>query len=286
MAAIELGVPYYIYNPSVSQYCALNAPADPNFVGYVTDITGLDDAGVRENAQVIVAGDGGHHGPFWRDRRPWTLSGIIMPTFPLLARDKAQELLEGILGQAMQADGYLTWTPADSIQRMLAFRKQQPVRITKGQSNVEKLFQVAAVTADFRVVAWQVSTLSASNNLPGGTGAQIIAQNLGNADAAPKFVLSNKSTGNIVIQNVTTNKSLVLDNPPLSGGDAITVDLTGPYPTIIEQNSGLDYSGYLDALQTDWTIALAGVNSVANGNNTFNVTGVTSCTLSWRHSWV
>lgn len=289
MAAIELGVPYYFYTPNQANYFALGAPADANFCGYVNEVTGLDSPGVRENAQVVVAGDGGYHGAFWKDRRPWTMSGSIMPQFPLLARDQAQEKIEGIIMACMIADGWLTWTPADGIQKMVAFRAQQPPRMTRGQSTVDKAFQIACVSADWRVLSWNTITVSATGASPLTTGT---AQNLGNADAAPKFVITGPFTnaGNVTITNTITNKSIVLDTPAIAAGTTWTIDLTGTYPTVFDSN-GINHDGAVDPLLTDWTIAVAGTVSVANGNNAFRITGSGSSAASglavtWRHSWL
>src|SRR5436305_9681427 len=185
MAAIELGVPYFFYNNAQTDYFALNAPADAKFVGYVTDITGLDDTGVRENAQAVVAGDGGYHGPFWQDRRPWTMSGIIMPTLPVLARDVAQERMQNILGQTLKINGTLLWTPADGIQRYLPFRKQQTVRIARGQSNVERTFQIAAVSSEYRVFSAAVHSAIAQT-----ATYQCSVPNAGNTDAAVDLTIN------------------------------------------------------------------------------------------------
>lgn len=287
MAGIELGIPYYLYTPGLANYFVLNAPADANFVGYVDDITGLDSSGVRENAQVVVAGDGGYHGPFWRDRRPWTISGFIMPSFPLVSRDQAQEKLEGIVMAAMRSDGSMFWTPADGIQRQLNFRVQQPVRVTTGQSKVEKRFAIACVSADWRVVG---STLL-SAAVTGGDGSTVACQNQGNADAAAKFTITGPwtSAGNLTITDLTTGKAIVLDTPTIPAGTTWTIDLTGTYPTVVDSGGG-NHDGAVDPLLTDWSIGVAGTLTVSGGNNTFRINGFGSTAASglqvqWRHSW-
>lgn len=289
MAAIELGCPYFIYNPAATAYVALNAPADGSFVGYVDDITGLDSPGIRENAQVVVAGDGGYHGPFWKDRRPWTISGFVVPSFPLVTRDQAQEKLEGIIMQAMASDGTMLWTPADGIQRLLPFRAQQPPRITIGQSKVEKRFTLGLVTADWRVVGATVLSVS-------GTGASPLtlaaATNLGTADAAPKFTITGPigAGTSITITNITTGKAISLvAGTVVSAGTQAVIDLSATYPTVT--NAGVDASGAIDPLATDWSIAVAGTLSVTSGSNVFRLTGLgtsgaTGLQVQWRHSWV
>lgn len=284
MAAIELGVPYYIYAPNGSSYACLNNPSDGNFVGYVTDITGLDSAGVRENAQVVVAGDGGYHGPFWRDRRPWTISGIIMPTFPLLARDQAQEKLEGIVGQAMQVDGSLWWTPADGVQKLTKFRNQQPVRVGTGQSNVSKTFQISCVSADYRIYG---STLN-SITLNSANSYTATAQNLGNADAPAKYTITGPVSTALYISNLTTGLYVTID-ATIGSGVSWVLDMTGTYPTLVD-NVGNDQYGTINPLATNWNLAVSGIETVSGGNNSFDVTGglsgAASVEIQWNNAWL
>lgn len=286
MAAIELGTPYFIYTPSLGTYFALNAPADANFVGYTDDITGLDSPGIRENAQVVNSGDGGYHGPFWKDRRPWTMSGPIMPQFPVSSRDAAQEKIEGILAASTQADGYLTWTPADTIQRLLAFRYQQPARMTTGQSKAQKNFSFACVSADYRIVS---NSLLVTGPTTGAFPTNLVCQNLGNTAASPVFKITGPWTSPLVITNTTTGKKLTL-NASCAAGHFIGIDLTGVYPTVLT-DLGVDLYGSIDPLNTDWSIAVESNLVVAGGNNTFQVaasgsSGASAAQVAWRHSWV
>lgn len=289
MAAIELGCPYKFYSSDLSDNFVLNDPTDPNFVGYVTDITGLDDAGVRENAQVVVAGDGGYHGPFWQDRRPWTFSGIIMPTMPVISRDAAQEHIQKVLGTAMRQDGYLTWTPADGITRFLPYRKQQPMRIATGQSKVEKTFQLAAVSADYRIYNYAQSVVSQSGASPLNMAP---VTNLGNADA-PFTATITGPMNTFALLNLTTGKRITV-NYNLLALDAVVLDLTGTYPTVTEVDFSGNIYGSVDPLLSDWTLALApGVNvfqlleavpGTYAGSPTSNSSS--GLQLQWRDAWL
>jgi hypothetical protein len=262
MAAIELGCFYYVYNPSSSQYFCLNDPTDPSFVGYVSDITGIDSAGVRENAQQKSAASGGYHGPFWADRRPWTISGFIFPTTPLSSRSAAQNLMQGILMQCLQEDGYLTWIPSDGIQKVIAFRNQQPYRSTKGQSNVERNFLISGVAADWRIFSQAVSNAVAHGATGGGNAVYLgNLTNEGNADSPFSATISGPING-FTIANTTTGKNFVY-NAVVPQNQQVVVDFEGTYPSVVFQ--GVDASGFVNPTTTDWTIA------VAPGNNTFVV---------------
>lgn len=291
MAAIETGAKYWIYNPTQTEWVTFNDPTDSKFVGYINDITGLDDSGVRENAQSVVAGDGGYHGPFWEDRRPWTMSGFIYPTFPTTARSAAQTALQGVMSKCLRADGYLMWLPSDGITKFLRFRKQQPTRITPGQSNVEKTFQIAGVAADYRIYASGApKTISATSGYQLYTATCV---NNGNADAPPVFTFSvSGGIVNPIIQNDATLKQLLFNHT--FDSRVITIDLTQTYPTVTDA-FGTDYSGYVDPINSDWSIAVTSVPDAAPFDNTFSLFsttggylggGTANLQIAWNDAYV
>lgn len=283
MAGIELGCPYSVSVGGVT--AVFNVPSDPNFVGYTKDVTGLDMYGVRENAQVVTAGDGGYHGPFWRDRRPFTLAGFIQPAFPLASRDAAQNKLSAVAGGCFRTDGTLLWTPAgDGIQRGINFRTQQPLRLTIGQSNVEKNFLFAGVCRDWRILTWAQSSVTAVANGATTFPANPSTTNNGNADGALKLTLTGPMTF-VSIQNSVSLKKLTFTGSGLvvAAGTTAVIDLTGVYPVIT--NNGSDVSNLIDPLNTDYTIG------VVPGASTWTITasGMTSGTsqaqIQWNDSW-
>jgi hypothetical protein len=89
-----------------------NDPSDPDYVGPVDDVTGLDSAEVREAATDAVEAHGGFHGNFWSGRRPVTIQSTITPNdAPTIAsrEDKLEKLRRS--SQALTRDGYLIWFP-------------------------------------------------------------------------------------------------------------------------------------------------------------------------------
>lgn len=285
MTAIELGAFYAVYTPDLSQHFDLNNPLSANQVGLVTDVTGLDSPGVRENAQINVAGDGGYHGPFFRDRRPWTISGVIVPQFPLSSRDAAQEKIEAVMGAAMRGDGILVWYPSDGIQRGINFRQQQPVRISIGQSNADKRFFIAGVSADWRISSGTLKTVTTTQV---GSPILLNTTNNGNADAAVYIALNGPMNGPVTITNTTTGKIFTLITAPgflPSNLYILPVNLIGTYP-VITRNDGVNFYGSVDPLNSDWTIA------AAPGVNTWSVAFAggggagTAVSISWTDSWL
>lgn len=54
-----------------------NDPADADYVGVLTNISGLDSPDLRESADDLIGDDGGIHGNFYHGRRPIVLEGMI-----------------------------------------------------------------------------------------------------------------------------------------------------------------------------------------------------------------
>lgn len=72
----QYGVKYTLTGPDGSR-AVFNDPSDVDYVGQLTDLTGLDSAEVREAADDLIGDDGGVHGEFYYGRRPLTMSGRI-----------------------------------------------------------------------------------------------------------------------------------------------------------------------------------------------------------------
>ncbi len=282
MPGIELGAPYWLYTPDQTKYVALNQPTDLNFVGYVDDITGLDDAGVRENAQVTVAGDGGYHGPFWRDRRPWSIAGTYMPTLPTTARSASAQALGYVLNQCLRQDGWLVWTNSDNITRFLRFRKQQPRRDATGTAKVNRTFQIQCVSAD-----WRCYTSGTANSVAAtGSSPALSTTSIGDSDAPFTAVITGPIDAPVLV-NTTTGKALTFLAVGGSGlipsGMTAVINLFGTYPTVT-RSDGAVLDGYVDPINSDWTIAVGpGIDSwTLNGTGTTSATGLQ---LNWYDAW-
>lgn len=146
-----------------------NDSTDPDFVGYLTDITGLDSAEVRENADNISGQDGGIHGDFFYGRRPITLSGSMINVISAEDRnEKTTKMLQAC--NAMRADATLEWTPEGGEPTYVKVRRsQQAPRVTGGWA---KDFQIGLVSADSKLysVAEQAKESSVSAAVKYATG--------------------------------------------------------------------------------------------------------------------
>jgi hypothetical protein len=107
--AVTYGDRYELVGPD-GWTAVFNEDTHPNYVGMLTEVTGLDSPEVRESAQDIVEGDGGVHGNFYFSRRPITMSARIFGHGSLLERetriDRARRATI-----AMRADAMLKWKP-------------------------------------------------------------------------------------------------------------------------------------------------------------------------------
>lgn len=278
----EIGASMYVCDPSQTYYASFNTPSDPNFVGYNSDITGFDSPEVRENASNTNAGDGGHHGPFWHGRRPFTVSGMIVPTTPVLARSAAQTKIDNVLNRCLRQDGYLVYTPSDGISRYLLIRKQQPHRITSGQSAVQKNYQISGVSRDYRFYT------SGSPNAVSDTGSSpsLDATNGGDYDAPARYTITGPVNQPIIYCS-TSGKAIHFTNLPsgtIPSGVQAIVDFTTEYPSAYMVSGGASFYGYLDAILTDFTTALPPGMSNWQLLGTA-MTGVTSLEVQWNDAW-
>lgn len=286
MGAIELSALYTIYDNNADAIATLNNPTDDNFCGYVTAVTGLDAPGVRENAQTINAGDGGYHGPFWKDRRPWTIAGIIQPTTPALSRSNAERKLSLVMNNCFQDDGYVMWVDSADVTRFFPFRTQQPTRFTEGSSPVEKEFLISGVCEDWRTYTATYNSISTDIG-DAGSGAGLTAlgaENMGDVVAPCKFLIE-QAMANPVIVNDTTGYVIEIDTIyAIGSGQSLTVDCTGRYPTCL-RSDGADLSGYINATTTNWDIGMIpGANNWRLYGTEVSESG-NQMTVYWYDAW-
>lgn len=108
--APETGAKYTLTSPD-GVTATFNDPFDPNYVGMLAEVTGLDSADVRESADDLVEADGGQHGYFWLGRRPIVLNGRVFGHASVAQR--AARLDRGRRASfALRGDSTLSWKPS------------------------------------------------------------------------------------------------------------------------------------------------------------------------------
>src|SRR5690349_4561344 len=129
--APQFGVPYTLVGPDGTR-AVFNDDTDPDFVGALTNISGLDSADVRDSGDIITQFDGGVNGPNYFGRRPIVVEGVSYGHGDALERSQR---LDKIIraSQAMRGDAVLQWTPTGGEPLELGtLRRSQPLRVTGG----------------------------------------------------------------------------------------------------------------------------------------------------------
>lgn len=290
---VELGLAYVLVGPDGTR-AVINDSTDPDWVGYLSDPpTGLERAGIRENADTLPEADGGVHGAFRRDRLAFTLQGFIPPDPATSWLARQDRLLRAT--DALSADGALQWTPSAAVPVQLAFRAQQPTRITGKRP---KTFLVAGVSEGSVVESQALhSTLIAPAAAAGGGFSSPVASplvsnalvagaativNAGRSDAWPQIIVSGPAS-NPVITNATIGRSLYLAYT-LAAGEFLAID-TNPRRRQIRLNDQANRYSALDfgRLGSGWWPLRAGNNDIRLGFTSYS-TGAT-VELRWRDAW-
>jgi hypothetical protein len=289
----EFGVPYELEGPD-GQRAVFNDDSDPDYVGVLAEVSGLDSPEVRENAADRVEADGGVHGNFWYGRRPFVLTGrLLAGGSAALRNERATKLLRAT--NAMRADGILRWTPNGSVEQFVRYRRQQPVRITGG---FNKECQVALVSSDAPIYSSELlsDSVDASSETPGGrtynkvynysyatgsvVGATLTATNQGSADTPATLTLTGSIT-DPVITNVTTGEAIALD-VSLAAGEQLQID-TG-HRSIIDPSDNQNRYSTLNFADTTWWALAPGSNTIRLDQYS-NGAGA-SLLVEWRHAWI
>lgn len=288
----QFGVTFILVGPDGTR-AVFNNTTDADYVGMLTDVTGLDNPEVRESADNIVEGDGGVHGSFYYGRRPITLEGMIVnPTSPTNRNQKMTQLMRAC--NAMRSDALLTWTPTGGVQQAILVRKQQPLRIS---GTWQKTFQLSLVAADPRIYAYNPNTANvnaASVGTEPGVGfdlafdmffptgtvlGQLFVSNNGNAVTYPVLTVEGPVT-NPSITNVTTGETIALTYT-LTAGESLVIDTLNH--TVLLNNTTSRY-GAVDFQNTQWW----GLNPGTNELQFLSIASASPAQLvvTWRDAWL
>lgn len=293
---VEQGAVYELVAPSGAR-AVINDPSSPDFAGFLTSApTGLERAGVRENAENLPEADGGIHGAFYRERMPFTLSGVV-DTREDGANVGAQDRLLRATN-ALRADAMLRWVPStidEGVQ--VAFREQQPTRITGRRP---KTFLVAGVAEDPFVYSQTLRSAIVDPAAPGTgglvspitspltSGASIVGQafllNDGSADAWPILTIRGPCV-NASILNATLGLGLAFTFT-LGAGQELYVETNPRRRAVSVGPTGGPYTprySALDFLNSRWWPLTSGINDVRVAFAGFSAGA--QVLLQWRDAW-
>jgi hypothetical protein len=283
----QYGVKYTLTGPDGARV-VFNDKTDANYVGFLSNISGLDSPDVRESADDLIGDDGGVHGLFFYGRRPIVIEGYIDNTpSPYLADSDGNVLTEnGVrnarmtmlqrVTNAMRRDLEIRWQPEGGVEQMVRVRRQQPLRIA-GAYN--KSFQAALVAADPRIYGTAINEIRFDPNVDS------TATNKGTMRTPPTATVYGPTSGTmtgIEIHNHTTGEYIVFaPSYALAPGQYIVVDFVNK---TITRESGLNIYDKLVFASSTWFQIEPGDNTIAV-HGTGTTTGA-SMVLRWQDAWV
>lgn len=217
----DLSATYELIGPDGTR-AVFNDADDPDFIGYLSEVTGLDGPEVREAAEDRAGADGGVHGAFYAGRRPITLAGSIWPE-PHTIRNLREDRIKRATN-ALRADAVLNYTPEGLDARQFRGRRSQPPRITGRRP---KQFLIALIAAESELASPTESSVAIVAGLTVISGfdfplefpldfdadatpaASTYVVNSGTAPAWPRFRIDGPIT-NPRLLNATSGKELDL----------------------------------------------------------------------------
>lgn len=292
MAAVEINVKYTLTGPD-GTIATFNDSADPNYIGVLTDVTGIDSPEVRESADDLVQMDGGIHGDFFYGRRPITLTGIILNPASATARNTRQDKLMRA-SDAMRGNALLSWTPSGGVAQQTYVRRQQPVRVSGGW---QKQFQLQLVAADPRIYGATLNTSTVSSAAASTTAGrsfnksfditygatpplgQLLVTNAGTTTTYPVIRIYGPGN-NPRLYNFTTSQTIALTYS-LGTGDWLTIDTLN---RTVLLNDGSSRYGAVDFPNTSWWGMVPGVNDLRFAFDAY-LAG-SSMRVDWRDAWL
>ncbi len=274
--ASQVGAVYTLTGPN-GVVAVFNDPLSANYVGMLTEITGLDSAEVRESADELVEADGGVHGNFYFGRRPITMTCRVFGHADVAARElRIDRARRATL--AMQADANLVWTPAaaGAPSVFVPVRRQQPFRETGAWI---KDLQIALVS-EFAVI--MSTSINATASTASGTGVSV--ENRGSYVSYPVLEITGVSTN----PQVTDGHGGTFRSGPsgftlsLASGEKVEFDMLN-HSGIFTAGARIGQSAnrYIDfGLTTIWP------NVRGATTETFTLSGGGTMIVKWRHAWV
>lgn len=269
--ATQVGAVYTLTNGTWT--AVFNDPTSPNYVGMLTEVTGLDSAEVRENFTDLVESDGGVHGNFYMGRRPIVLTGKVFGHTTIAARDARLDKARNA-SLALRSDATLSWTAASGAAVFVPVRRQQPFRESGAWV---KEFQIPLVSQYSQIFG---STLKTSAVTAAGTG--VVLENQGNFPAYPILRITGISGNTTTVTDGHGGTFKTLNTLAVASGEVVEFDMLNHTGTFTAgARNGQSATRYIDFTSiTTWP-------SLVTGNNTFTLASgaAGSLTVIYRDTW-
>lgn len=291
--AHEIGITYELTGPDGTRAVFQNS-GDTDFVGYISEITGLDSADVREQSEDKPGADGAVHGDFFAGRRPVTVEGTISvgADSPTIRNSRIDRLLRATL--ALRSDAVLKWQETGGVARQISLRRQQPTRISGLRP---KKFLVAMVAENPRIVSQAENSLAILAGALGTAGADfpldfdldfnevagsagtLSITNAGSGDAIPTFEIAGPIVNPRVLNNTTGKEQRFIIT--LAAGETLVVN--GDDRSVILNGATNRYAAY-DFSTSEWWTLQPGANDVRLLSTSYSAPA--ALTVRWRDSWL
>lgn len=267
----QFGVKYTLTGPDASR-ATFNDPTDMDYVGWLSDISGLDSPELREAADDHIGDDGGIHGDFFHGRRPVVLEGMVDSRPTNADRNIRMTKLQRVTN-ALRKDLTMRWAPEGGNEQILYMRRQQPLRITGGYN---KSFQVALVSADYRIYG---AAIREQYHAPNDSTVEL--ENAGTTVTPPIFTIYGPATAMQVHNRKTGEYFNFASGYSISAGEYIVIDVANK--SIVKNGTTDIYENLVFDTSTWWGIR-PGVSNIE-----FLATGTTVATamiVRWQDAWV
>jgi hypothetical protein len=253
-----------------------NDPNDADFVGYASEISGLDSPELREYASDITQGDGGVHFDFFHGRRPVVITAEVLAASVAERNEKLNKIR--LASMALREDSVLRWTPTGHEKVRLSVRRQQPVRVSGGWA---KQVQIPLVAERPHIESDTLYSSSTSTWVANIAAFSITHDGDAESGGYLKVRTDSGPSQSHQVNNITTGESLITTIPAHATTRRAFYMHLG---RIYHQNAETDnYDAYFDASSEFWTLQ-PGVNSIQLYVPT--ATGATVATIEWRNAWL
>lgn len=291
---VEQGAVYTITGPN-GETAVLNDPTSPSFVGFLDRPPGgLERAGVRENAEDLPGAHGRAHGPFLYSGIAFSLEGFIPAEADAGGSWLSRQARLLAATNAMRGDAVLSWSPSEAPPVRVAFRQQNPTRITDRRP---KRFLVAGVSTSPSIesVALHEASITGATATPSGLRAPLVSPLTSGASSPYGVVVTNNGNGeawptirvygpcsNPVLFNSTLGAQLVI-NYTIADGDWLTIQTDPRVGRGIWLNDTTNRNRVLQWPSSRWWWIAEGANTIVAG---FSAVGPTAhVDVSWRDTW-
>lgn len=257
----------------------LNDSDDPDFVGSVSEITGLESAEIRESSVDNVEEDGALHGEFYQGRRPITITTQIGGNTTVTSRNLRQGRYLAAaralrIGGITHRQGVLRWQPLGYPEMYSTVRANQSSRMT-GQWIKDGA--LALVAADPRIYGVQRKRAYIYPNLIPNPSFEVDTSGWTTTGSSGGFVVSPPTLSRITswstagvasarvqatMPNDTTNRSAYVLTPSGTAGIAVSPDTS--YVLTAEVNH-IDAPALGSGVTIDWYTAAGALISTNSG---------------------